>query len=226
MVEVGVRDQGVLDLDLLRHRQRPTNGPRVDEDTVIHEERRRSLTRPLTAVRPENLDLQRFLRSGRLATARILVYQGFGRQGADAGSAGSDPCASIGPCGKISIHDLSADAQRGDRLSLVPDRLWTRGRGRRRRSRRGTGSTSTWLWPESKGLTVTHIVETHLHADHVSGNQALAAKTGARIHIHPAAQAAFAHAPDRARRGAPRRDRLRSRSSTRPGIRPTVSAFS
>jgi len=45
-----------------------------------------------------------------------------------------------------------------------------------------------------KGLAVTHIVETHLHADHVSGNQALAAKSGARIHIHPAAQAAFAHA--------------------------------
>jgi hydroxyacylglutathione hydrolase len=46
-----------------------------------------------------------------------------------------------------------------------------------------------------KGLAVTGIVETHVHADHVSGNQALAAKTGARIHIHPAADAAFAHEP-------------------------------
>ncbi len=46
-----------------------------------------------------------------------------------------------------------------------------------------------------KGLTITHIVETHVHADHVSGNQALAAKSGARIHIHPAASAAFPHAP-------------------------------
>ncbi|HET7876856.1 MAG TPA: rhodanese-like domain-containing protein [Methylomirabilota bacterium] len=46
-----------------------------------------------------------------------------------------------------------------------------------------------------KGLTITHIIETHVHADHVSGNQALAAKTGARIHLHPAADAAFAHAP-------------------------------
>src|SRR4029450_5546299 len=38
-----------------------------------------------------------------------------------------------------------------------------------------------------KGLTITDIVETHVHADHISGNQALSAKTGARIHIHPAA---------------------------------------
>jgi glyoxylase-like metal-dependent hydrolase (beta-lactamase superfamily II)/rhodanese-related sulfurtransferase len=46
-----------------------------------------------------------------------------------------------------------------------------------------------------KGLTVTDIFETHVHADHVSGNQALAARTGARIHIHAAANAAFGHDP-------------------------------
>jgi len=46
-----------------------------------------------------------------------------------------------------------------------------------------------------KGLTITDIVETHVHADHISGNQALSAKTGARIHIHPAANAAFANDP-------------------------------
>lgn len=46
-----------------------------------------------------------------------------------------------------------------------------------------------------KGLTITHIIETHLHADHVSGNQALSARTGARIHIHPAAEPAFPTSP-------------------------------
>lgn len=46
-----------------------------------------------------------------------------------------------------------------------------------------------------KGLAISEILETHVHADHVSGNQALAARTGARIHIHPAANAAFAHDP-------------------------------
>jgi len=50
-------------------------------------------------------------------------------------------------------------------------------------------------WARRKGLTLNHIVETHIHADHLSGNQALAAKTGARIHVHPAAAAAYPHAP-------------------------------
>src|SRR6266511_5432710 len=46
-----------------------------------------------------------------------------------------------------------------------------------------------------KGLVITDIFETHVHADHVSGNQALAGKCGARIRIHPAAEAAYPHTP-------------------------------
>src|SRR2546422_992993 len=46
-----------------------------------------------------------------------------------------------------------------------------------------------------KGLVITDIIETHVHADHVSGNQALAGKCGARIRIHPAAEAAYPHTP-------------------------------
>jgi glyoxylase-like metal-dependent hydrolase (beta-lactamase superfamily II)/rhodanese-related sulfurtransferase len=44
-----------------------------------------------------------------------------------------------------------------------------------------------------KGLRITHIVETHLHADHVSGNRELAAKTRAPILLHHSVQAAFDH---------------------------------
>ncbi len=46
-----------------------------------------------------------------------------------------------------------------------------------------------------KALAITHIVETHLHADHISGNQALAAQTGATIQIHAAAEARYRHLP-------------------------------
>src|SRR5512140_3577449 len=46
-----------------------------------------------------------------------------------------------------------------------------------------------------RGLTITHIIETHLHADHVSGNSELAARTGAEIYIHQDAGADFPHQP-------------------------------
>jgi hydroxyacylglutathione hydrolase len=48
---------------------------------------------------------------------------------------------------------------------------------------------------EEHNLIITHIIETHLHADHVSGNSDLAALTGAEIYIHAAAKAAFKHQP-------------------------------
>ncbi len=48
---------------------------------------------------------------------------------------------------------------------------------------------------QRRGMQITHIIETHLHADHVSGNTDLAARTGATIFIHEAAEAKFAHQP-------------------------------
>lgn len=45
------------------------------------------------------------------------------------------------------------------------------------------------------GVTIRYIIETHLHADFVSGHQELAARTGATIVIGAAANAAFPHHP-------------------------------
>jgi len=48
---------------------------------------------------------------------------------------------------------------------------------------------------ESRGLKITHIIETHLHADHISGNTDLALRTGADIYVHEASGAEYAHKP-------------------------------
>jgi hydroxyacylglutathione hydrolase len=45
----------------------------------------------------------------------------------------------------------------------------------------------------AQGLKIEHIIETHLHADFVSGHRELAARTGARIYLGAAAGAAFPH---------------------------------
>ena len=44
-----------------------------------------------------------------------------------------------------------------------------------------------------RNLRITHIIETHLHADHVSGSTDLAKRTGATIFIHENSGAEFAH---------------------------------
>ncbi len=44
-----------------------------------------------------------------------------------------------------------------------------------------------------KGLRITHIIETHTHADHISGNRDLAALTQAAILLHASAKAVFDH---------------------------------
>jgi glyoxylase-like metal-dependent hydrolase (beta-lactamase superfamily II)/rhodanese-related sulfurtransferase len=48
---------------------------------------------------------------------------------------------------------------------------------------------------DARGLKITHIIETHLHADHVSGNTDLANRTGADIYMHEASGAEFDHKP-------------------------------
>jgi hydroxyacylglutathione hydrolase len=46
---------------------------------------------------------------------------------------------------------------------------------------------------QAQGLTIKYVIETHLHADFVSGHQELAARTGARIVFGEKAGAAFPH---------------------------------
>jgi hydroxyacylglutathione hydrolase len=47
---------------------------------------------------------------------------------------------------------------------------------------------------KAQGLTIRHVVETHLHADFVSGHRELAEKTGATIYFGARAAATFPHA--------------------------------
>src|SRR5258708_30598146 len=46
-----------------------------------------------------------------------------------------------------------------------------------------------------RGVTITHVLETHNHADHVSGHGRLVAATGAQIHVHRLAPPHSACAP-------------------------------
>ena len=45
------------------------------------------------------------------------------------------------------------------------------------------------------GVRITHVLETHNHADHVSGHGRLARRTGATIHVHELADATYEHEP-------------------------------
>jgi glyoxylase-like metal-dependent hydrolase (beta-lactamase superfamily II)/rhodanese-related sulfurtransferase len=42
-----------------------------------------------------------------------------------------------------------------------------------------------------RGYTITAVIDTHLHADHLSGNRALAAATGAMLYLHEQADVVF-----------------------------------
>jgi len=74
------------------------------------------------------------------------------------------------------------------------------------------------------GVRIEHVLETHTHADHVSGHGRLAAATGAPIHIHRAAEPDYAHEPFddgwELELGA-----LRVRALHTPGHRPEHTAF-
>ena len=50
---------------------------------------------------------------------------------------------------------------------------------------------------KAQGLQIKYVIETHLHADFVSGHQELAARTGAEIVFGEKANAAFPHRPAR-----------------------------
>lgn len=74
------------------------------------------------------------------------------------------------------------------------------------------------------GVEIGHVLETHNHADHVSGHGRLAAATGATIHVHRLAEPDYDHEPfddgDVLELGA-----LRVRVIHTPGHRPEHVAF-
>ena len=46
---------------------------------------------------------------------------------------------------------------------------------------------------QENGLRITHIFDTHLHADHITGSGELATRTGASIYVHPGVEAKYPH---------------------------------
>jgi glyoxylase-like metal-dependent hydrolase (beta-lactamase superfamily II)/rhodanese-related sulfurtransferase len=74
------------------------------------------------------------------------------------------------------------------------------------------------------GVHIEHILETHNHADHVSGHGRLAAATGARMHLHRDASPEYEHEPFEdgweLELG-----RVRVRAIHTPGHRPEHTAF-
>jgi hydroxyacylglutathione hydrolase len=74
------------------------------------------------------------------------------------------------------------------------------------------------------GMRIRHVLETHNHADHVSGHGRLARATGATIHIHKLAGAEYPHEPF-ADGWALRLGALLVEAAHTPGHRPEHTAF-
>ncbi len=77
---------------------------------------------------------------------------------------------------------------------------------------------------EYLGVRIEHILETHNHADHVSGHGRLAAMTGATIHVHRMASPAYDHEPFDDGWELPLGS-VRVRALHTPGHRPEHTAF-
>jgi len=74
------------------------------------------------------------------------------------------------------------------------------------------------------GVAIEHILETHNHADHISGHGRLAAATGATIHIHRDAMASYEHEAFEDGWELQLGD-VRARALHTPGHRPEHTAF-
>jgi len=48
---------------------------------------------------------------------------------------------------------------------------------------------------DAKGMRITHVIDTHIHADHRSGGRALTARTGADYCLHRSAEVTFPFTP-------------------------------
>src|SRR5205807_5677849 len=49
------------------------------------------------------------------------------------------------------------------------------------------------MMADGKGMKITAVIETHNHADHISGHGEIVRRTGAEIYVHEQAQAEYPH---------------------------------